>query len=304
MKPKLFKSLIIPLVFLLPNFIHAQSIETAEMIPWESDAFKVVSIFYSYDKEMPMNVRVLEAKEMDGFTREKIVFTSLNDARVPGILGIPTNSEPPFPCIVLLHGITGNKDNWWQKKEDKTVPEQFLEAGYAVLTLDAEYHGERLVHNDYESSAVFALEKRWLARSVHMFQQSVVDYRRVLDYLSSRPELDSGRIGAVGYSMGGMMTFQLSALDSRIGAAVACVSPTGSVENSPLSTYNYAPYITDTPFLMLMGKEDHWYSEEEAEKVLDLVGSETKHMIMYDSGHGLPPEWVREAIRWMDQYLK
>jgi hypothetical protein len=47
------------------------------------------------------------------------------------------------------------------------------------------------------------------------------DDRRTVDYLATRPEVDPGRIGCVGLSVGGYRSAVLAAVDERIRAAVA-----------------------------------------------------------------------------------
>ncbi|MBS1237846.1 MAG: Acetyl xylan esterase, partial [Deltaproteobacteria bacterium] len=47
---------------------------------------------------------------------------------------------------------------------------------------------------------------------------------RALDYLATRPEVDSERIGVTGISGGGVMTWLLTALDGRIKAAAPSCS--------------------------------------------------------------------------------
>jgi len=48
----------------------------------------------------------------------------------------------------------------------------------------------------------------------------VLDSQRLLDYLGTRPEVDRKRIGAMGISGGGMLTFYAACLDERIKACV------------------------------------------------------------------------------------
>jgi dienelactone hydrolase len=45
---------------------------------------------------------------------------------------------------------------------------------------------------------------------------------RTVDYLLTRPEVDPGRIGCVGLSIGALRATHLAALDSRIKASVSC----------------------------------------------------------------------------------
>jgi hypothetical protein len=48
----------------------------------------------------------------------------------------------------------------------------------------------------------------------------VFDARRLVDYLETRPEADTRRLGAMGISGGGMHTFFSTAIDERIRACV------------------------------------------------------------------------------------
>lgn len=50
--------------------------------------------------------------------------------------------------------------------------------------------------------------------------QSTVEHRRIIDYLATRPKIDTTRIGATGYSIGGIVTFYPAAVESRIKVAV------------------------------------------------------------------------------------
>lgn len=53
-----------------------------------------------------------------------------------------------------------------------------------------------------------------------MVVQSTLEYRRALDYLETRKEIDSERIGAIGYSLGSVVTFILTAIDERVKTTV------------------------------------------------------------------------------------
>ena len=133
---------------------------------------------YEYDKGIPLNVEITETTENDGYTREKFVFDGVHDSRVPGYLAIPKSGAGPYPCIILLHGHTGNKGEWWQDNsfyKGGLVSKAFLSAGYAVLALDAAYHGERSPQK--ESLKPRAVRKQgWHNRATDMIIQSV--YRR------------------------------------------------------------------------------------------------------------------------------
>ncbi len=285
----------------------AQHDSTFTMESIGPEAFEVMRQFFSYDQDIPLEARMVERLEEPEYVKEKIVFSGVRDSRVPGYLAIPKNGTIPHPCVLLLHGIGGSKESWWQDNSisGKQLTEQLLASGFAVLSLDAEYHGERLINNDYESPVVFTFEKEWLMRTRDMVVQSVIEHRRAIDYISTRTEIDSSKIGMIGYSMGGMMAFNLTAVEPRIKTSVACVMPVLKEAYSAMAVYNFAPYIKGRPFLMLVGRTDEFnYTVEEAQQLHDLITSTTKDLVFYESGHLLPGEWIIRAIEWMEKYLR
>ena len=46
---------------------------------------------------------------------------------------------------------------------------------------------------------------------------------RLIDYLETRADIDPKRIGAIGFSKGGMELYLAAAVDTRIAAAVPCI---------------------------------------------------------------------------------
>lgn len=64
-----------------------------------------------------------------------------------------------------------------------------------MLALDAQYHGERSLFNDFESTFTMVFQKQWINRLREMVVQTIVDYRRAIDYLETRKEIDPDRSG-------------------------------------------------------------------------------------------------------------
>lgn len=305
-KSSIAASLLFILLF-ISKTSSAQQDSAFVMKPIGTEAFEIMRKFFDYDPGIPLESKLVEQIETAEYVREKIVFRGVNDSRVPGYLAIPKLGSAPYPCVLLLHGLNQNKEIWWTDNgfaSGGELSKQLLLSGFAVLALDAEYHGERMTNNDYESPRVFTLEKRWTMRSNYMTVQTVREYRRVIDYLMTRNEIDTNKIGMIGYSMGGYQTFSLTAIEPRIKVSVACVTPIIEKPYSPRAAYHFAPYITTQPFLMLMGKTDPLYSMKEAQQLHGFIGSNTKELIFYDSGHQLPVEWTERAVAWMEKYLK
>ena len=287
------------------HLLQAQNDNTSDMTPVGAEAFEVMRQFFEYDLSIPLEARVVNKLEKPGYVREKIVFLNTSGGQVPGYLAIPKIKTGPYPCVLLVHGLTSSKESWWEENSSMgKLTEDLLASGYAVLSLDAEYHGERIINNNFESP-VSILEKGWFVRSRDMMIQSVIEYRRAMDYLGTRAEIDTSRIGVIGYSMGGIMTFILSTTDSRVTMAVSCVSPIITVPYLPTAVHNMAPYIKNKPFLMLMGNQDERnYTRETAQQLHTLISSDIKDLVFFESGHMLPSEWTSHATKWVDKYLK
>lgn len=278
------------------------------MTPVGAEGFSVLSEFFRYDESIPLEIRQVERHAEPDHVRKKLVFRGIRDSRVPAYLALPTHGAPPYPCVILLHGIGGSKEGWWLEEAShsgRLLTDGLLAAGFCVLALDAEYHGERLANNDYESATVFTFQRGWMQRTRDMIVQSVVEHRRAIDVLEARDDVDASRIGIVGYSMGGMMTFLLAAVEPRVSAAVACVPPLLREDRSPIAMHNYAPHIATQPFLLLVAEEDPAnITPEEARRLHGLIASPTKEIHFYPGGHLLPAKWTGRALEWIRTSLE
>ncbi len=289
----------------LTEAVHAQSFP---MEPVGDEAFEMIRLFYEYDRSIPLDAEVVETRTMDNCRREKIVFRGIGDQLVPGYLALPKSGDGPFPVIILLHGHTGNKDEWWRDDSyyrGGLVTKAYLPAGYAVLALDARYHGERSVHNGYESPRVFH-QREWFNRSADMIIDSVRDYRRAIDYLETRDDIDASRIGVHGYSMGGMMAFLLTGVDDRVQVTVSHVTWNWDVDipkYRAIAPPVFARAVANRPFLMQMGRTDPLLPMEAAERLYRLVESQKTRLIFHDSGHQLPVVYIDKSLAWFREHL-
>ena len=187
------------------------------------------------------------------------------------------------------------------------ISKELLSSGISVLALDARFYRK-------EKNDTFSLNMQELP---WMFFESIIDYRRAIDYLETRPKIDINKLGVIGYSIGGVITFALSAVETRIKVAAACVTPNlqrllmsqnhwnKEVKNQLMGVnpYNFARFIKNIPFLMLMGRFDSYCTVEEANRLYHLVESSHKKIILYNRGHLLPINYVSDAVKWLKKYL-
>jgi pimeloyl-ACP methyl ester carboxylesterase len=278
--------------------------------PISEEAFRVLTAFYDYDREIPLEARVVELKETATSVRRKVVFCSARSFLVPGYLEFPKQGKPPYPCVLLLHGWSGSKENWWEDGNyisGGNARKALLAKGYAVFALDAQGHGDRIAENDYHVVNLYnqpGAEPRKNHFTVReIITQTVVDYRRGLDYLATRHDIAMQRIGLLGYSMGGFQAFALTATEPRINLAVGCVGPVSWSRDVVLAPANYARGIGNRPFCMLMGRRDEMCSEVQARDLYGLLKGPNTKIVFYDAGHRLPVGYVPDAVAFIAAHL-
>ncbi|MDP3063265.1 MAG: alpha/beta fold hydrolase [Chloroflexota bacterium] len=136
---------------------------------------------------------------------EKVSFLNPRGLRLVGVLELPDLPTGPAPGVVLSHGFTGFKE----VKYLVGIGRRLREHGYAVLRFDfSDCIGES--QGDCEHMRV---------------SYQVGDLTAAIDYLASRPEVDAGRIGLGGHSLGALTSIVVAASDRRPKALVSIASP-------------------------------------------------------------------------------
>lgn len=135
------------------------------------------------DKVSQMTIRSREsestAPKVDLFSEFEVNYTS-EDAEIAGTLMVP-NSPGPHPAVIIAHssGI-GERHGYW------LFASQFAQDGLAVLIYDRRGHGLST------GGPPFNLNTHLLAE----------DMKAGFTFLQSRPDIDSKRIGLMGFSNG------------------------------------------------------------------------------------------------------
>jgi dienelactone hydrolase len=178
---------------------------------------------------------VLERKEFASYVREKIIFQSRDRLSVFGYLLIPTRRTGPVPAVICLPGhgrgcddIVGITDRGRQRETKSGYSHDFalqvVEEGYAALAIEQLAFGCR---RDQAARGKGAGQSSCqpAAGAALLFGQTMAGWRvwdamRAVDYLSTRAEVDSGRLATMGISGGGTISLFTAAIDQRIKVAV------------------------------------------------------------------------------------
>lgn len=154
----------------------------------------------------------------DGILKYHFTYAADASQRVPGLLWKSSAATGRRPAVIVLHGTGGNKDG-----STETI-NLLLKAGFVAIAIDGRYHGERTKAGSGAAEYNEAIVRAWQTGQEHPFYYDTVwDVMRLVDYLQTRDDIDSTRIGLIGFSKGGIETYFAAAVDPRIACAVPCI---------------------------------------------------------------------------------
>ena len=211
------------LVLVFPAFAPAQP---AKPLPPEQAK---AALLKQLDRpKVAADVSPAESKTKGGLVYSRWSFASEKKAdgtteRVPVLVVSPADAKGKLPAIVVLHGTGGNKDgvaSWL---------EEFARLGVVGVAIDARYHGDRSGGAKGATAYVEAITKAWKTPAgtptEHPFYYDTVwDLWRLVDVLAARPDIDAGRIGMLGISMGGIQTWLAASVDDRVTVAAPLIA--------------------------------------------------------------------------------
>ena len=133
------------------------------------------------------------------------------------------------------------------------------------------------------------------------------DIRRTVDYLATRADIDSGKIGFFGLSRGAALSPMMLVPEPRIKAAALWINGLYLEQiAAEVDAINFAPRVT-IPVLQLNGRYDYNFPDESSSlPFFNALGTpaDQRRRVVYDTGHNLPPnESFRETLDWFDRYL-
>ncbi|MDZ4277776.1 MAG: dienelactone hydrolase family protein, partial [Dehalococcoidia bacterium] len=209
----------------------------------------------------------------------------------------------PRPALLLQHGASTKKDDLYIQQPSR----RWSQAGYVCMAIDAPGHGERAVEPPLSRQELW--RRGLLFRMRDQRIQGVVDLMRALDYLESRPEVDTRRIGYMGVSMGTFLGVPLCGMDQRVRSAVFIVGGgnlRGLLGRSSLidpqeaelvfqvtDPVCFAPRIAPRPVLMLNGERDDVIPRASTEALFEAL-RDPKVIRWFDMAHTVTGEVYKE----------
>jgi dienelactone hydrolase len=246
-----------------PRQLRFQARTRAQGDEWQKTLrAKLTELVGGFPSErVPLRPVTLDTRTFPKYTREKIVFDSRPGVSVLAYLLRPLTAQTPAATVICIPGhgrgvddIVGIDDQGRERTDKAGYQHDFAlqvaEAGMAAVAIEPMAFGCRrdpinarqgLSRKGCEPAAGGAL-----LLGETMIGWRVWDVLRTLDYIASRPELDSNRVGCMGISGGGTVTLFSAALEPRIRAAMVSGylnTFRDSVGSLPHCIDNYVPGI-------------------------------------------------------------
>ena len=228
-------------------------------------------------------------------------YESFDGELVYGQISYPDITADKYPVLIGVSAMGRSYVRWWVDTfngnptvtQAHKIAELANSNGYAVISIDARYHGKR---KDPDRTL------RSIMNDVHFFgdkrdyeamvRDTVLDHRVLLDWIEQQDNLDIDRVKVAGYSMGGQIGLILGSVDARISDIISIVPPFIDDKLALVAPKNLVSLLGDKPVLLITAADDENASAAENDLLFELMPGANKERIDFDGGHILPEGYV------------
>lgn len=186
--------------------------------------------------------KVLYEEQRDGYKARKIEIRLSRYYTVPAYVLIP-DGKGPFPAVNALHDhgahlfigkekmirplacetdeVKRDAEEWSAGYGGQFLGDYLAKHGYVVYSADAPMWGERGQMEGARRDKYDMIAGNMMMYGIDLSAWMTFDDISGTEFLAQMPEVDSKRIGCVGWSMGGYRSWMLAALSDRIQASAS-----------------------------------------------------------------------------------
>lgn len=279
-----------------------------------------------------LNPKVTGQLQREGYRMEKVVYESFPNHHVTANLYIP-DGKGPFPAALLF---CGHEDVSKATESYQKTAMLLAQNGFVVLVVDPISQSERhqlLGERGKPLTRGGTTEHTLLNELSNLVGTSAPAYElwdnvRSMDYLVSRREVDTARVGCLGNSGGAMQALYFAAFDERVKLVVPCSylatrertlelsGPADGCAQIPgegaagLELSDYLIAAAPRPVMVLAGRFDFidykgtQIAFDELKQVYQVLGQPQKvQMFSYDDGHGISQPKREAAVTWFRKWF-
>lgn len=243
----------------------------------------------------PLQPIIRETTPKDGYRIESLTYEVESGDRVPAMILIPDSATEsrPAPGIAVWHQHAGeyhlgkSEPAGLDGNEMHHTGADLAKEGYVVLCPDAlcfeerRDPDERLKKGQYERFEFL----RYVVNGKCLAWKNILDMRRAIDYLASRPEVAATRIGCYGHSMGSTHTWLVGPNEPRIKAMVGnCCLPTYDAIHDEKILHCFPNFIPG------------WKQFGDTPEIAALIAPRALHLNLGETDDGCPIEHAKAGV--------
>lgn len=273
----------------------------AKFKPVSDDVFNAYKLLYAYP-HVPLNAKVSGVVEDTADWREeKVTFdTAYGGPPMTAYLFLPKNVRPPYQTVLFFPSARVEDLRDSSKLGDLKFFDYIVQSGRAVVY--------PIYLDTYERQVKLYLPQGLVGNELNF--EHYKDAARSLDYLATRPDIDSSKLAYLGVSMGSAKGVIMSTLlQDRLKTAIFLdggyflFPPTPGNDQA-----DFAPRLK-IPILMVNGRYDYSFSLDRSQNPLfAMLGTppgDKRHLVL-DTPHDVTeqrPRLVKAVLDWLDRYL-
>jgi len=282
-------------------------------------------------RDRKVSAHIVSTEDRGTYTLEKLVLDLNGEEAAPAYFAKPKGKSGKLPTVLFNHSHGGGykigKAEFIDGREylaRQPYAEFLTGLGYNALCFDAWIFGER------SGRAELDMYKDMIWHGRVLWGMMVYDALKAVDYLVTRPDVDTARLATVGMSMGSSTAQWVGALDPRLKVVVdiCCLTDWHTlVEVGGLKghgIYYYVPdlldHFTTSQMNELIAPRAHFALAGNQDALTPLAGLEKIDLAMQTvyTAKGKPEHWrllyndgahietpaMRDEIRkWFEAYL-
>jgi len=298
---------------------------------------RITELFPLNFEQCALSPEIVHSINMNGYRIENTTIQSMPNYYIPVNIYVPAIlREEKRPAVIVPIG------HWPEGKtllNNQILCANFAKKGIVAATYDPLCQGERDLIPEKQEEKIgddmwAVMEHLIPGIQCYLLGENLMSYfiwdgMRVIDYLCSRPDIDSSRIGCTGQSGGGTQTQYLTVLDERIQVASPIQSVTkqiwsmrgtgvGDSEQSPIGRdRDFALDLADNfwasfpkPVMLNIGLRDTFdlrglrHVEAELGSLYRMLGySENFSVYEDDCEHVITKKIRQNAYRWFTKWF-
>jgi dienelactone hydrolase len=281
-----------------------------------------VARLFHYDRRRPLAItrlgltaRLPPARELDGITVHSITYASPKGGEVPALVVVP-KGRGPFPGVIVQHGLPDTKEGMLPAGID------LARTGAVAILIDAPF-------NRPQQGRVRSDPLTFTPKDRDEQIQLVVDLRRAIDVLVTRPDVNNKQVAYFGVSYGAAMGGLLAGVEDRVKAYVLAVGDGGLVSHfagaddtdgplqalpaqdqerwlqamRPIEPINFIGQAAPATLLFLAGTKDDSIPQQDARR-FHQAASQPKEVRWYEAGHFLNCTARQDMMVWLARHIR